>query len=130
MVSKDWTRGGAEILHEGLHQSAPAPDPVGRVEDAGQSRIFCRRLWKLSGGGCRKAPAYCIPQRPEPHLPWSQPHSPVAQAGRASVCLPTCAAKTLSFRTTFVLSQEGHSTFVSERMRSSNEVLQSLHSYS
>jgi hypothetical protein len=36
----------------------------------------------------------------------------------------------LSFRTTRSLSQEGQATFVSERIKSSNEVRHSLHSYS
>ena len=75
---------------------------------------------------------HCMPQRPEPHRPSSQPHSAVAQAGSASApwLCPTCAAKRLSFLTTLVLSHEGQATFVSDRMRSSNDPLQSLHSYS
>jgi hypothetical protein len=44
---------------------------------------------------------YSTPQRPEPHLPRSQPQPPVWQSGTALDGLPMCAAKRLSFFTTF-----------------------------
>ena len=60
----------------------------------------------------------------------SQPHSPVWQAGMASAGLAVWAANMLSFRTTRSLWQVGHATRVSDRIRSSKELLHSLHSYS